>query len=533
MNISSNNAPNTSQFLVPESLPLRTTSPVLHFMSVVFVTFFFTACIAASLHASEALSLFRTVSAQEITKTQSLQASSNLASKHFSQFSVLEMNTSSFQAMTGRKTTERKIETFEMELLLGKKAKTPVHISLQPYNPFAPNASLVAKTPNGDEQIQLEEEFAIYRGTVEGDKTSHVFCSISKSGVQMTIHTKGETWTIEPLPANETTTLSQQTNGTPSIYVLYSAAERKEYQKFHCDAEEFGEDNSERSNEHDNEHVSESQHSTVQNNKNAAQNHALRVCEMGIMIDYATYQSLGSSQAQSAQYAAAVIAAVSQIYERDVQVQLTVSHVEVWTRPDPTASATNTMQLLSQFRLPWLANNTSINRDLAHLLTVRLGGGIAYLNALCSQPFAYGVSAGLRTTFPIDPGWTTIVVAHEIGHNFGSWHTHSCNWAGGAIDRCAPAEDVPSGQTPCFTGTVRSRGTIMSYCYSYPGGSSNIDISFHPLCAQRMISRAQAASCLGTSNGGGSGGGGWSSYGCTTNILFHTDRCRSRCKRRH
>jgi hypothetical protein len=143
---------------------------------------------------------------------------------------------------------------------------------------------------------------------------------------------------------------------------------------------------------------------------------------------------------------------------------------------------------------------------LAHLLSVRgLGGGIAYLDALCNQSIGYGVSANLRATFPIDPGWTTIVVAHEIGHNFGSWHTHSCRWEGGAIDRCAPAESVP-GQAPCFTGTVRSRGTIMSYCHLYPGGTSNIDVNFHPLCAARMISRAAAASCLGTTSSGGGGG---------------------------
>jgi hypothetical protein len=45
----------------------------------------------------------------------------------------------------------------------------------------------------------------------------------------------------------------------------------------------------------------------------------------------------------------------------------------------------------------------------------------------------------------------------------------------------------------------------MSYCHLQPGGIANIDMSFHPLCISYMRSRVDAASCLGSSSGGGGG----------------------------
>ena len=76
-----------------------------------------------------------------------------------------------------------------------------------------------------------------------------------------------------------------------------------------------------------------------------------------------------------------------------------------------------------------------------------VGGGIAYVGSLSSPTIAYGVSAGLSGTFnasnPQDI-WDSIVVAHEIGHAFGSSHTHTYDNpfiapspnTGGAIDCC-------------------------------------------------------------------------------------------------
>jgi hypothetical protein len=73
-------------------------------------------------------------------------------------------------------------------------------------------------------------------------------------------------------------------------------------------------------------------------------------------------------------------------------------------------------------------------------------------------------------------------VLHELGHNFGSGHTHDyCNVGGSAeaIDRCyvsntcGAATGLPScsSPSPFFNG---GSGTIMSYCHQQPGGDANI-----------------------------------------------------------
>lgn len=90
----------------------------------------------------------------------------------------------------------------------------------------------------------------------------------------------------------------------------------------------------------------------------------------------------------------------------------------------------------------------NIQANLVHLLSGRSLGGVAYLNALCGD-VRYGVSAsqsGNPSTLP-KSSFTLIVVAHEIGHNLGSHHTHNCVWNGNntRIDNCGVKLDILKG----------------------------------------------------------------------------------------
>jgi len=108
------------------------------------------------------------------------------------------------------------------------------------------------------------------------------------------------------------------------------------------------------------------------------------------------------------------------------------------------------------------------NANLVHSLTTRpLGGGVAYLGGLYyPDGYGYAVSGSLNGDFHY---WDLVVVAHELGHNFGAEHTHDMS---PQVDNCG---DV------CFGGTDRTpqQGTIMSYCHICQGGLNNIDYVFH------------------------------------------------------
>jgi len=171
-------------------------------------------------------------------------------------------------------------------------------------------------------------------------------------------------------------------------------------------------------------------------------------------------------------YIAILMGAVSSIYERDVNIRLEVPYVRTWTTADPYSS-NGTCSQLNQFRNHWNANQGSVQRNAAHLLSGRpLGGGCAYLSSLCDAS-AYGVSADLIGGFPNPvqnnhPGnWDVIVVAHELGHNFGSGHTHEASSYNPIIDGC--------GNGDC---SQAAQGTIMSYCHQCGGGLANIAMTF-------------------------------------------------------
>jgi len=110
------------------------------------------------------------------------------------------------------------------------------------------------------------------------------------------------------------------------------------------------------------------------------------------------------------------------------------------------------------------AEGLPANVNLVHSLSTRsLGGGVAYLGGLySSSSYGYGVSGSLRGEFH---KWDLVVVAHELGHNFGAYHTHDMT----------PQVDNCGNQCPADA----SGATIMSYCHLCSGGLNNIDYIFH------------------------------------------------------
>lgn len=219
---------------------------------------------------------------------------------------------------------------------------------------------------------------------------------------------------------------------------------------------------------------------------------SLKRIRLALECDVPFYDDFGGDVTRATEYATAVVAAVSEIYQRDVNATLYIGDLTIFTVTDPYPGTVSD-DLLVQFRNYWRTNKTGVQRTLAHLFSGINGiGGVAYLDVLCSNLSGYGVS-GLdnRYTYPnANYLWDTDVTAHEIGHNVGSPHTHSCTW-NPAIDSCVTAEGN------CYQTPVRRKGTIMSYCHQTPFGK---DLEFHSRCITLMKNELAAATCAATHN---------------------------------
>ena len=224
--------------------------------------------------------------------------------------------------------------------------------------------------------------------------------------------------------------------------------------------------------------------------------------EIYFECDYESYLDNGSSVANTEAWVAALFNEVSILYANE-NVPLSISEIFVWDTPDIYLDQTSTGGALSEFRSH--RNSTGFNGRLAHLLSTRgLGGGIAYLNVLCSNSNNYAVSANLGTNIVPFPNysWNVNVVAHEMGHNFGSPHTHACSWNGNStqIDDCGNVYLDNNGQSTgsCYDPNnpiIPQDGSVMSYCHLNTGNGISFNVGFGPQPGDLLYNNYINASC--------------------------------------
>lgn len=212
---------------------------------------------------------------------------------------------------------------------------------------------------------------------------------------------------------------------------------------------------------------------------------------MYLEANYDLFQDQGTVAATTA-YIAAFFNQSATLY-RNEAISMSISEMFVWNSPSPYTSSSSSTTL-NQFR----ATRTSFNGNLAHFLTLRNFGGIAYLNVICNTGFRYGVS-GISFNFANVPtySWTVDVFTHEVGHNLGSSHTHACVWNGNntAIDSCGPDAGFPyEGACSGAPSPAPGQGTIMSYCHLTSG--KNFALGFGPQPQAVIQNRVAAATCL-------------------------------------
>lgn len=351
-----------------------------------------------------------------------------------------------------------------------------VDLELTEWNIIEPGAHLVYGTENGEVPIRLSTRF--YRGKVKGDAESDVFLAFADNSFIGHVRTVDKDYELS-------TDLDVKNDG-PFLPVVSYPTDVLSGSLGKCGVTE------------------ENLHELIGPN---FQDYRQFLDEKGASLaadqinfaavgawegDYEFLQLFGGDEQAAADYMAQVIGDVSSVYERDLGAQLTIGHMKIWTSTSAERYPYKETQIMSvalrETRDYWRTpEQDNIDRAFVHTMSGKGWVnpiGIAFLDVLCDKGRSGSFSAITRTNAARDRR----VVAHEVGHNFGSPHTHNCGWpvpnGPGAIDQCAPAEGGS-----CFSGTTQEVGTIMSYC-------SQNRLEFHPLVQDLIEARLAQSGCI-------------------------------------
>ena len=220
-----------------------------------------------------------------------------------------------------------------------------------------------------------------------------------------------------------------------------------------------------------------------------------------IEADYSLYQTKNSDINATYNYVLAIFAQTAILYANE-SINTNISFLRIWNTASPYGTADPLTDLNNQ-------GYGKTHGDLVHLLHTFYPGGVAYVNVICRNDINTGVS-GISGSYANVPtfSWDVEVLTHELGHNLGSPHTHSCSWNGNdtQIDDCGNkylAEDNDSNTNPgaCYNANNQILpagvgGTIMSYCHLVSGVGINFNNGFGQQPGDLIRSRINSAACL-------------------------------------
>jgi hypothetical protein len=323
---------------------------------------------------------------------------------------------------------------------------------------------------------------AYYQGTYEGKEKTIAAFSFFENEMMAVFSTDDGNYVLGKYQTKDAKSTEAQ------LYVLYRDDKVLEKPKFKCDADHTANLHDDDINEGQPQYQIESTTPTG----------ACRIVNIYFEADFRMYTDFGSNTTNVVNHTTGLFNVVQQLYNNET-IPIQISEIFVWTTQDPYP-ATNALNILNAFRD---RVGTTFNGNLAHLISTRpLGlGGIAYTPGLCTGNSRAGFSNIHMTYQPLpNYSFSTMVIAHELGHNFNSRHTQWCGWqltptVKGMIDTCASAEPEVTGGTVCYSGPLKPRmGTIMSYCHL--NASINLMLGFGPLPGNAMRARYGSVTCI-------------------------------------
>ena len=374
----------------------------------------------------------------------------------------------------------------DIELLIPVSENHSLDLMLTRVSIMSKDFSIISKS-NDQVNADKVDEGLHYRGIIKGDNNSWAAVSFFDDFVMGLAASGSGNYVLG--------SVKNKNNEYSNNYVLYNDRDILKKMNFKCGDGDMEDD-----------FVRNYKSASLKNN-NTGDYSSVDTVEIYFETDYQMYEDNNGNLNQLANYVMGIFNQVAALYQNE-QLPIKISQIGYWNHSDPYANDTDSYTILQRFGYN---KKDDFEGDLAHLLSTGHNqelGGIAWINVLCtpynendySGRFAFSNIEDNYNPYPVY-SWTVTVVAHEMGHNFGSYHTHACHWhippSGiGALDSCYYAE----GNCYLFP-QPNYNGTLMSYCHL--NGATNLANGFgrpfnsywsQPGDTVRMW--YQAASCL-------------------------------------
>ena len=355
-------------------------------------------------------------------------------------------------------------------------AAESVDLELRRFDLFSDDARNVEVGPGGLETDAPLPDAAYYEGTVSGDPDSRVFLSAFGASLHGIIQRGDRTFSVEPRGRWESETAEHVVRRlSPEEWAALARAWR-------CDAERL---------------TATPSRDALLATATVADTGQPFAATIAVDTDYELFHRFGNATTER-NYVSNELAAVSAIYWRDLKTRLKIGFLRVWTTTSDPWTTSNPLSALFQVGDYWHAHGSGTARSTVLFLSGKnMGGGVAWLSTICQGDqwdsadghWAGGYAVvgnieGSMTSFHSPPSgsdvWDVEAVAHELGHNFGSVHTHCYS---------PPIDECYGSEPGCYSGPNVDPGpgvgTIMSYCHLF--GWSEISLKFHARCVSEEM----------------------------------------------
>lgn len=211
-------------------------------------------------------------------------------------------------------------------------------------------------------------------------------------------------------------------------------------------------------------------------------------------VDHEIYLQNGQNIQVTTNWVQGIFNNIQTLYAND-GINVALQSMFIWSEQDPYFGESSEDYLL-QF-----LDSGSFEANVGQLIGIDEGGlgGLAPLAGLCSD---YNMSyVDVQFDYEDVPlfSWNVEAMTHELGHQFGSPHTHACEWNGDftQIDACGDYAGYAEGD--CDSGILpQNQGTIMSYCHLLQEVGINLANGFGPQPTALMLDYINSSWCLGT-----------------------------------